>query len=67
LFRLFRRKPAPASDDPVLREIGIYETGGRNLVAQGIPEWKVQRAMKLVRKYVSEGVLPEGTVRPPDE
>ncbi|MBM3460238.1 MAG: hypothetical protein FJX77_17090 [Armatimonadetes bacterium] len=53
------RHAAPSDRE---QELGLYEKGAQNLIAQGMPAWKVERAMKLVRRYVREGALPEGSV-----
>ncbi len=66
MFWPFKKK-APAEPPPTAEEIELYEQSAQNLINQGIPAWKVERAMKLVRRYVSDGSLPTGVVKRPDD
>jgi len=47
-------------------EDDVYDRAARNLIAQGVPEHKVRRATRLIKRYAQDGVLPEGIVKPDD-
>ncbi len=71
MFRwLFPKKTSVSPAAPeveIQEEVVVYERGAQTLIDQGIPAWKVERAMKLVRRYVKEGALPTGTVEPEEK
>ncbi len=72
MFWPFKRKPSPAeSQEPAPSGAGgarsaeedAYDRAARNLIAQGVPPHKVERATRLIKRYAQEGVLPEGIVK----